>query len=73
MNANNYTAGTLTAGSPMTKKLQVYKKCSLEQIFSGTGATIGSIQSGSLYLLMINAVTNSTSADTYTRVRFIDA
>lgn len=73
MNPNTYTTGAPTGGNPRNALLKVYKKMSMETIFSGTGATIGSIQSGSLYLLLINAVNNASFADTYTRVRFLDS
>lgn len=73
MNPNTYTAGAPTGGNPRTASIKVYKKMSMETIYSGTGSTIGSIQSGALYLLMINALDNASFADTYTRVRFLDA
>lgn len=73
MGANNYTTGALVAGSPQAKMVQVYKKISLESIYSGTGGTIASIQSGAFYLVVLNASNLSTSAESYVRMRFIDS
>lgn len=68
---DNYSAGTLTAGSPRPVIVKKYLKLNLEVIFSGTGATVGSIASGGLYFIPIadSAVANMNYC---TRVRFID-
>jgi len=66
-----YTSGTLTTGNPEDKGGSKYKKCKLDMVFSGTGATIGSISTGSLILLFICDV-SALALNYYTRVRFID-
>jgi len=71
-NPANWAAGAVTTGDPQTKQLKFYKRCHTETIFSGTGATVGSIQSGSLYLLMISSTAESVIAWN-SRVRFFDA
>lgn len=65
------TTGSLTTGSPTAKCMKLYKKMSQEVIFNGTGSTIGSIQTGALYLFQLcqGGFTQSTFS---TRVRFID-
>lgn len=73
MGAAVYTAGSLTSGAPFPAYCKKFKKCSLEVIFGGTGATVGSIQSGGLFMLTIAAVDSVTWCDTYHRVRFIDS
>lgn len=72
MNANTYTTGAPTAGSPVTRHCKIWKKMGLETIFGATGGSVGSIQSGSLYLLIMNAVNNASQVDSYSRVRFVD-
>lgn len=53
-----------------------YTKCNLETIFSGTGATISSIVSGSLYMYIANnggSITGTvTSVDMFVRIRYTD-
>lgn len=66
-----YTTGALTTGNTIPKFSQKYIKCNLEQIFGGTGNTIGSIQTGSLYFLTISQ--NEIGAvSLYSRVRYTD-
>lgn len=55
LEANAYTAGVLTNGTPKFHSVLIEDNCDLETIYSGTGATIASIASGSLYLLFISA------------------
>lgn len=68
-----YTTGvkSLMTGSPPNAYWNKYKKINLEQIFSGTAATIGSIGTGALYFCFIgdNPVCD---VDYYTRVRYAD-
>ena len=68
-----YSSGALAAGSPKPAYCKKYRKCSLDVIFGATGATVGSIQSGGLFMLTIAAVTDVTWCDTYHRMRFIDS
>lgn len=73
VNSNAYSAGALTAGSPMPKQIKFYKKMSMEVIFGSTGGTVGSIQTGGLFLLTICALTNNACLlDSYSRTRFTD-
>lgn len=73
MCATAYTAGTLAAGDPCPKMLTKYKKMYMEQIFGGTANTVGSIQTGSIYAMLIASANNTVQADSYFRVRFEDA
>lgn len=73
MGANNYTTGTLVAGSPMPRICSIFKKFRLETIYSGTGSTVASIQSGAFYLLVINTANLATSAESFVRMRFTDS
>lgn len=61
----------LTAGSPSNSYFKKYKKCNKEIIFSGVGATLGSISTGALYLCII-ADAAVAALDYYVRVRFTD-
>jgi len=67
-----YAAGALTNGSPCARWVKKFMKCNSEVIFSGTGATVGSIASGSLYLVLVGANNQSLDFDYAARVRFID-
>jgi hypothetical protein len=73
MGANVYTAGNLTAGSPTCKQMNMFKKMSMEVINAGTGATVGSIQTGGLFLFVMSLNLNTTLGDFYSRVRYIDS
>lgn len=70
--ATVYTGAALTAGSPKEHMVKVFKKMSMEEIFGGTGATVGSIQTGALFLVAI-AQTANWNMDYQSRVRFIDS
>lgn len=72
LEANYYPAFILTAGSPSAHMRQIYKKMNIEVINVGTGATIGSIQTGALYVLVISKV-DGTVYDFNSRVRFLDS
>lgn len=62
----------LVSGSPRPVQSKVYKKMSLEEIFGGTGATVGSIQTGAIWALVI--ALNGVCTYVYdSRVRFLDA
>lgn len=71
MEASYYPSFLLTAGSPAMHFRQVFKKMSMEVINSGSGATVGSIQTGAMYIFVISKSTG-TLYDFNTRVRFID-
>lgn len=73
INATTYTTGALSAGSPMPKHLKYYKKMMMEVIFGSTGSTVGSIQTGGLFLLTICSVNVGCKLDMYSRVRFTDS
>lgn len=72
MNPVVYTAAALTAGAPVVKAMKRYKKLNLEVINSGTGATVGSIQTGALILLTIGLVNNGSTINWYHRTRYTD-
>lgn len=67
-----FAAGALTNGSPSMRSIKKYIKLNMESIYSGTGATVGSLASGALYLVLIGFNNNATDFDYITRVRFID-
>lgn len=68
-----YAAASLTNGDPIPRMFKCYKKINLPTIFSGTGSTIGSIQTGSVYVLLQSNNDLTTSADGWFRIRFEDA
>lgn len=66
-------AGALVNGNAVPKVGKVFKTMSLPVIFNGTGATVGSIQTNSMYILCLPA-SNATTGFTFnSRVRFIDS
>ncbi|ALE29839.1 putative capsid protein [Lake Sarah-associated circular virus-27] len=73
MNPAVYAANVFTGGNPQCKMVHCYKKLNLETTFNGSGATIGSIATGSLYVIAIaqNATNNNYVYNC--RVRFTDA
>lgn len=73
MNANVYTAGALTAGSPRPVQIKIFKKMYMEEVFGGVGNTVGSIQTGALWLVIVGANTAFSTFAYETRVRFVDA
>lgn len=72
MNPDTYTTGAPTGGNPITRNYKLYKKCNQEVIFSGTGFTVGNIQTGSLFMLVISQGTSLTTYTLTSRVRFED-
>jgi len=70
--ASSYTAGDLVAGSPTPKQIKIFKKFNMEQIFGGTGNTVGSINTGGLFVLFISLAAKATYLYD-SRVRFIDS
>lgn len=73
MGAAAYTAGAFVSGAIFQKHTSLYKKCAKDVIFSGTGATIGSVQTGAIHLLTIAKNNTVTSMDCYFRFRFLDS
>jgi len=65
------TAGALTNGSPEPTMDEIYLDLGLSTVFSGTGATVASIATGSIYLLML---TQFSSVDVVynSRIRFTE-
>jgi len=72
MNPVVYTAGALTAGSPQLRVMKKYKKMNLDVINSGSAATIGSIQTGALLLLVIGLINNGSTINWLHRTRYTD-
>lgn len=73
LNPAAFTTGVPTAGNPISYYKQKYKKLSKDVIFSGTGATAGSIQTGAVWMLQISYLTAAYNLDSYTRIRFHDS
>lgn len=71
--ANTFAAGAggIINGTAIPKFSQKYIKCNMEEIFGGTGNTIGSIQTGSLYFLTISQ-NEVSGVSLYSRVRYTD-
>lgn len=74
MEAVDYNAGTIVAGNGRPVFAQRYMRVNMPMIFGGTAATIGSIQTGSLVLLVLSANSSTAwSIASNIRVRFSDA
>jgi len=73
MNCTTYTAGALTAGSPVPKKFNLYKKLSHEVIFQGTANTVGSVATGGIFVIPIAAADDIDALAFTSRIRFEDA
>lgn len=73
MGASTYAAGALTDGSPTAKQFKIYKKFNMEEIFGNTGATVGSISTGGIFVLTISLGNQLTNYDFSSRIRFTDA
>jgi len=69
--ADVYTAGALVQGAPLSRCLTSYKTLNLETTYNGTGATVGAINTGSVYLVMLTR-SEVSSVDYYARVRFTE-
>lgn len=70
--ATTYTTGALTAGSPVPRVKEVYRKLNLTTTYSGVGASTSSIATGGIFLLAIANVNNTVTMDAYHRIRFTD-
>lgn len=73
MGAYTMTASALVTGSPTPKIIKMYKRLNHEVIFGGTGSTVGSIQTGAIFLLIISLNNNITTYVYNNRTRFIDS
>jgi len=69
--ATHYTAGALDGGSPCPVFFNVFKKFNLNTIFGGTTAAVGSISTGTMFVLAISAA-NISQLSFNSRLRFID-
>lgn len=72
LGACQYNTGTLAAGAPFAKQVKIYKKMGMEQIFSGTGNTVGSISTGGIFLVIIAGFNSQTNVIYTARTRFLD-
>jgi len=70
--ATAYTAGALTAGSPMPKVIEKYRKMGMTTTYSGVNATNANIATGAIYLVEIANVNNTVVSDHYHRIRYTD-
>lgn len=72
--ANTYAAGLggIQTGTGCPKFSQKFIKCNMEEIFGGTGNTIGSIQTGSIFFLTISQ-NEVSGVSIYSRVRYTDS
>jgi len=66
------TASQIDTGDFEPKIEKFYKKINLETQNGGTGATVGSISTGGVFLLIITGG-NGNQIDIYTRVRYTDS
>lgn len=71
-NPVQYTATLPTGGNPVSKQLKIYKKMRKEVIYGGTGATVGSINSGGLFLYLQSSL-GVIQTEYTSRVRFLDS
>lgn len=67
-----YAAGVITAGQAGAASRKIYRKISLQTQFNGTGATVGSIAGGSVYMLTISAYGAQYDYYSNCRIRFTD-
>lgn len=68
-----FTGTSLTAGSPRPTQMKVYKKMNMEMIFGSGGNTVGAIQTGAIYVLLIALNNNISTSIFNSRIRFIDS
>lgn len=72
MNAFNFSGAAVVGGCPINKQINKYRKMNMEVANSGVGATVGSIGTGGLFLLLIAKENNNTLVDYYIRIRYTD-
>jgi len=63
----------LATGSPQPKYFKIYKKFNLDVIFGGTGNTVGSVQTGGIFLFIMSLNNQITNLTHNSRIRFIDS
>lgn len=68
-----FTGTSLTAGSPRPTQMKVYKRMNMEMIFGSSAATVGGIQTGAIYVLLISLNNNISTSIFNSRIRFIDS
>jgi hypothetical protein len=66
------SAGALVNGSPRIAYAKIFKKMTVPVIFNGTGSTVGSIQTNSVYIVTL-ATNNQTAFSFNSRIRFMDS
>ncbi|AMH87771.1 putative capsid protein [Pacific flying fox faeces associated circular DNA virus-15] len=70
--ATLYTAGALTAGSPVPRVVEKYKKLNMTTTYSGPNNTNANIATGAIYVVTIPSLNNTVVADYYHRTRYMD-
>lgn len=71
--AVTYTTGVVSAGMAVPRQYKVFKKMSMEEIFGGTGNTVGSINTGGIFALIITQDNSKIVYVADSRIRFIDS
>ena len=72
MEAWTMSAGALVNGGPRPRAGTIYKKLSHEAIYNGTGSTVGTIQEGAIFFVVIPATNATTGLIFNSRIRFTD-
>lgn len=71
--ADTFTAGSKFEGGHEVGYIKKFKKCNLPTVWDGTAATIGSCQTGAIYIVIVGTTAQPTYHVTWqSRVRFID-
>lgn len=72
MPAAEYSAGALTAGSPVPKVFKLYKRFNTTTTFGATGGTVAAIQSGSIFCIVWGENDAVSTFEYQSRIRFTD-
>lgn len=67
-----YTADPIATGTFKNETKTMFKKFNMECQFSGTGATVGSIATGGIFILLISDEANTVGYEFYSRIRYTD-
>lgn len=67
-----YSAGALSTGMVQPRTVRAYKKMNMEVIFGGTTSGIGSIQTGGIFLILMDEIGAVLGYTLYSRIRFQD-